>query len=212
MSKWQEEKDERNRRSLARLAKSLPDIFPPVVLSRALSRTFVPPTPRLAIDCYWGAHPLRADHLARALAARSGAPSGWSWRLSDNRKSGLPTTFRIPPRPIGNAPTHGVRVSAMCAGNRFIDSVGMSICGTQGPTGTRSGTARALSHGNSGLRLVTTRGSCGACKHGAAAKPEDCCGRTPKLIIISRCFECGANTGMCCGQRYSIIGAYQTFS
>ena len=99
MSKWQEEKDERNRRSLARLAKSLPDIFPPVVLSRALSRTFVPPTPRLAIDCYWGAHPLRADHLARALAARSGAPSGWSWRINDNRKSGLPTTFRTPPAP-----------------------------------------------------------------------------------------------------------------
>src|ERR1700689_2009622 len=99
MSKWQEEKDERNRRSLARLTKSLPDIFPPVVLSRALSRTFVPPTPRLAIDSYWGAHPLRADHLARALAASSGAPSGWIWRLGHNREDGLPTTFRIPPAP-----------------------------------------------------------------------------------------------------------------
>jgi hypothetical protein len=58
----------------------------------------VPPTPRLAIDSYWDAHPLRADRLARALAARSGAPTGWVWRLGD-RKIGLPTTFRAPPTP-----------------------------------------------------------------------------------------------------------------
>ena len=100
MSEWQEEKDERNRRSLARLTRALPRIFPSVVLSRALSRPFVPPTPRLAIDSYWGAHPLRADRLARALAARSGAPSGWSWRLGDGRKNGLPATFRTPPAPF----------------------------------------------------------------------------------------------------------------
>ena len=73
MSKWQEEKAERNRQSLVRLTKALPSIFPPAVLSRALSRPFVPPTPRLAIDSYWRAHPIRADRLARALAARSGA-------------------------------------------------------------------------------------------------------------------------------------------
>ena len=100
MSKWQEEKAERNRRSLARLTRALPRIFPSAVLSRALGRPFVPPTPRLAIDSYWGAHPLRADRLARALAARSGAPSGWSWRLGDNRKNGLPATFRMPPAPF----------------------------------------------------------------------------------------------------------------
>ncbi len=52
MSKWQEEKAERNRQSLARLTKALPPIFPSAVLSRALSRPFVPPTPRLAIDSY----------------------------------------------------------------------------------------------------------------------------------------------------------------
>ena len=48
---------------------------------------------------YWGAHPLRADRLARALAARRGAPSGWNWRLGNNRKNGLPTTFRTTPTP-----------------------------------------------------------------------------------------------------------------
>src|ERR1700735_896500 len=91
MSDWQAQKAERNRQSLARLTKSLPPIFPPAVLKRALNRPFVPPTPRLAIDPYWRAHPLRADRLARALAARSGAPDGWTWRLGDSRKSGLPT-------------------------------------------------------------------------------------------------------------------------
>ena len=77
MSGWQELKAEKNRRSLVRLTKALPPIFPRVVLARGLARPFVPPTPRLAIESYWGAHPIRADRLARALAARSRAPDGW---------------------------------------------------------------------------------------------------------------------------------------
>jgi len=84
MSKWQAEKAERNRQSLARLNRALPRVFPPAVLSWALGRPFVPPTPRLAVDSYWRAHPIRADRLARALAARSGARD-WSWKLGDNR-------------------------------------------------------------------------------------------------------------------------------
>src|ERR1700720_4665197 len=83
MSDWQAEKAERNRKSFARLSKALPAIFPPAVLARALTRPFIPPTPRLAIESYWRAHPVRADRLARALAARSGAPAGWTWRLGD---------------------------------------------------------------------------------------------------------------------------------
>ena len=69
------------------------------MLARALSRPFITPTPRLAIDLYWRAHPIRADRLARALAARSGAPKGWTWQLGSNGKNGLPTTFRTPPAP-----------------------------------------------------------------------------------------------------------------
>ncbi|MGB6769195.1 MAG: hypothetical protein WBE50_14100, partial [Methyloceanibacter sp.] len=100
MSKWQAEKAKRNRRSLARLNRALPSIFPSAVLSWALSRPFVPPTKRLAIDSYWRAHPIRADRLARALAARSGAPSGWTWQLDDTTgKHGLPATYRAPPAP-----------------------------------------------------------------------------------------------------------------
>ena len=98
MSGWQELRAERNRRSVLRLTKALPLVFPRAVLSRALARPFVPPTPRLAIESYWGAHPIRADRLARALAARSQAPDGWTWQLGD-RKSDLPFTFRTPPAP-----------------------------------------------------------------------------------------------------------------
>src|SRR5271165_1618132 len=100
MSQW---RDERNRRALARLQKALPGIFPATVLARALSRRFIPPMPRLAIDGYWRAHPLRADRLARALAAKSGAPEGWTWRLGSDRESGLPATFRMPPAPYREA-------------------------------------------------------------------------------------------------------------
>ena len=99
MTTWQDRKGERNRQSVARLQRALPPVFPQAILSRALGRPFVPPTPRLAIDSYWRAHPLRADRLARALARLSGAPTGWTWKLGGNRKSGLPVTFRAPPAP-----------------------------------------------------------------------------------------------------------------
>src|SRR5216683_2799147 len=74
-----------NRKALARLTKALPAIFPPPVLTHALQRAFTPPMPRLAVDSYWRAHPLRADRLARALAGRSGTPPGWAWRLADEK-------------------------------------------------------------------------------------------------------------------------------
>jgi hypothetical protein len=99
MSKWQDDKAVANQRALARLTRSLPAIFPAAVLSRALACRFVPPTPRLAMDSYWRAHPLRADRLARRLAARSGAPDGWVWRIGDDQDAGRPATFRAPPAP-----------------------------------------------------------------------------------------------------------------
>jgi hypothetical protein len=115
MSNWQAEQAERNRKALARLIQALPAIFPPAVLARALSRPFIPPTPRLAIDSYWRAHPIRADRLARALAARSRAPEGWTWQLGHGRKNGLPTTFRTPPAPYRErAYTRGVGSCCVC--------------------------------------------------------------------------------------------------
>jgi hypothetical protein len=41
----------------------------------------------------------RADRLARALAAKTGPPVGWTWLISHNSKTGLPSTFRTPPAP-----------------------------------------------------------------------------------------------------------------
>jgi hypothetical protein len=98
MSEWKARRAAINERALARLTRALPDVFPAAVLSRALARPFIPPTPRLAIDSYWRAHPLRADRLARALAARSGQPEGWTWQLG-KAKSGRPVIFRVPPAP-----------------------------------------------------------------------------------------------------------------
>src|SRR4029453_12042799 len=95
-SEWRIEK---NRRSLERLERALPQIFPVPVLVHALSRPLVPPLPRLAIDSYWRAHPIRADHLARALAAQTGAPSGGTWRVAGNREIGPSHSFRAPPAP-----------------------------------------------------------------------------------------------------------------
>ena len=63
-----------NARSLARLNRALPEIFPRPVLIHALARAWTPPMPRLAIDSYWRKHPIRADRMARSLAALSGAP------------------------------------------------------------------------------------------------------------------------------------------
>src|SRR5580704_4434460 len=124
MSGWHELKAERNRQSLGRLNKALPTIFPSGVLSRALSRPFAPPTPRLAIESYWGAHPLRADRLARALAARSGAPSGRTWRLGD-RGGGVPTSSGPRPAHYRNRKTPGGRGCCCFSGNPVFPPVGI---------------------------------------------------------------------------------------
>ena len=99
MSRWQAVKAERNRQSLDRLNRALPGIFPSAVLGWAIGRPFVPPTPRLAIDSYWRAQPIRADRRTRRLAARSGPPTGWTWQIDKKGKDGLPTTYRTPPAP-----------------------------------------------------------------------------------------------------------------
>jgi hypothetical protein len=88
-----------NQRALARLTKALPADFPAPALIHALARRWTPPLPRLAVDSYWRAHPLRADRLARALAGRSGTPQGWTWRIKSRADSDLPASFRAPPAP-----------------------------------------------------------------------------------------------------------------
>src|SRR5438034_8913391 len=105
-----------NARALARLEKALPEKFPAPVLAHALARRWTPPMPRLAIDSYWRAHPLRADRLARALSARSGAPKGWTWRIKSGADADLPASFRAPPAPY--------REKAFSRGPRFCRACG----------------------------------------------------------------------------------------
>jgi hypothetical protein len=133
---------ERNRRSLERLERALPRIFPVPVLVHAFGRPLIPPLPRLAVDSYWRAHPLRADRLARALAAKTGAPSGWTWTVSNSRKDG--PTFRIPPAPYREAPFKLGPGRCCICGQPSIASAGISTFGLAGPTETLSGTPPAF--------------------------------------------------------------------
>ena len=100
MSAW---RDEKNRKARARLESRLSGLFPSCVLSHALRQPLIPPTPRRAVESYWRRRPLLADRLARALAAGSGEPAGWRWRLGRGKDAGLPATFRIPPAPYREA-------------------------------------------------------------------------------------------------------------
>jgi hypothetical protein len=94
---------QRNAKALARLQRNLPAIFPQAVLLHALARPFIPPTPRRAVETYWRHHPVRADKLARALAALSVAPEGWAWRIEGRTPSGA-LGFRVPPAPFRETP------------------------------------------------------------------------------------------------------------
>ncbi|MBE7212491.1 MAG: hypothetical protein INR65_15835 [Gluconacetobacter diazotrophicus] len=88
----------RNAAAWARLSAAAPEGFPAEVLAHAEAHRWVPALPRLAVESYWAAHPVRADRLARALAALSGAPYGWQWRAD----AGARETFRDPPAPFRN--------------------------------------------------------------------------------------------------------------
>lgn len=100
MSTW---RDEKNQKARARLESRLSEFFPACVLSHALRQPLIPPTQRRAVESYWRHRPLLADRLARALAAKSGQPAGWQWRLGTDSNSGLPLSFRMPPAPYREA-------------------------------------------------------------------------------------------------------------
>jgi hypothetical protein len=81
------------------------DALPAPVLKHALRSRWIPRTLRAAVDGYWRSHPLRAERLARGLAARSGPPAEWKWRLGP--EDDLPASFRIPPLPFRKDPIAG---------------------------------------------------------------------------------------------------------
>ena len=166
--------------------------------------------PGLAIDSYWRAHPIRADRLARALAARSGAPHGWTWRLGQDRESGLPTTFRSPPGPYRErAHTKGPGFCCVCGQPvyRYGWHIDLWDNGTNKNATWHCACVIAWQFWNApSSEAGILRG-----KHAAAAKLADAFGRPPRLITKSPCFGCGVNTGTPRGRRCSPIGACRTF-
>jgi len=124
---------ERNEKARARLERSLPEIFPGAVLLHALSRPFLPATPRRAVDSYWRQHPVRADRLARALAAKSGAPKGWAWRVGLHKASGA-VGFRVPPTPF-REPAHAKGPGHCCVCGQPVFRLGWhrDLWGGQAP-------------------------------------------------------------------------------
>lgn len=78
-------------------------MFPQPVLIHASMQSWTPHLPRLAVESYWRCHPVRADRLARGLAARSGTPAGWVWQVSRDKADGRPISFRSPPAPYREA-------------------------------------------------------------------------------------------------------------
>ena len=144
MSKWQEENAERNGRSLARLTKALPRIFPCTVLSRALCRPFIPPTPRLARSSPLGAliHFVPIASRGRSLpeAERQAVGLGKSITIA---RMGYRAHSGYRQRLIGNAHTRRVLGSAAYAVNWSIALAGIATCGTQAQTRMQRGTVPA---------------------------------------------------------------------
>ena len=131
MSKWQDEKENRNRRSIARLTRALPGIFPSTVLSRALERPFVPPTPGLQLIPTGG----RIQFALIVWPARSlpaaGHHTAGPGGLAKTAKADCQQHSGYRRRPIANAHTLRVRVFVACAASRYIDTGGTLICGTR---------------------------------------------------------------------------------
>lgn len=138
--------------------------FPRFALTRAFAPPFVPPTPRLAIEAHWRAHPIRADRLARALAGRSQAPAGWTWRLGDCR-SGLPSTSPTLPAPFREH-THTLGSGFCCVSDRSTDSAGTLIFGLPSQQEAVWHSTLVWSRGGSGTRRAAKSNCCGASKVG----------------------------------------------
>jgi len=162
----------KNRRSLARLAKALPRVFPSAVLSRALSR----PSCRQR----------RGSRSIHNGAAIHFAPIAWRARLLPAAErlaagaGGSATTARTGcqphsghhPRPFGNAHTRGAPASVVCAGNRFIASAGHVDLWTQGPTRMRLSGSSVRTHGASTRPLSICRSNMFPSPPGTACRAD----------------------------------------
>ena len=207
--KMSETRELYNRRARKRLDRALPDIFPKPVLIHALRQRWMPPMPRLAADAYWRAHAIRADRLARALAAQSGAPAGWTWRVGSDE--GLPVTFRQPPAPY-REPRFAKGPGFCCVCGQPVYRFGWHRdLWDAGPNRRAAWHTAVWWRGGSGMRRATTTRCCGACRRNAARRPEGGCGRPRRSTTGCRCFVSGASGATRHGPSSCRIGARPIF-
>ena len=169
MSGWQELRAERNRRSLGRLNKGLPAVFPRAVLTVLL----VAPScrrPRGLRSSHTGA-PIQFEPIAwrEHLPLAAKRPLAGLGGCEIARAAYLPRSARHP-RPSVNTRTRWGRDFAACAVSRYITSAGTLTYGAAVQTKTRSGTPAAWLRGNSGMHHVVRSHFCGAYRR--SPKPD----------------------------------------
>jgi hypothetical protein len=149
--------------------------------------------------------------LARALAARTGPPRGWTWRISNSRKSGLPSTFRTPPAPY----------------RERVYSLGPGFCSVCGQPVYRLGWHKDLWAAGPNKRAAWHCACVVAWQFWCAPNGEAPtlrrlqarrCGlsggrlwKTAEVTTVFRSFKYGANTAIYRGQSCWTFGACQTF-
>lgn len=117
----------RNEKARSRLMRNLPDVFPGAVIAHALSRPFLPATPRRAVDSYWRYHPVRADKPVRSLPLAANRTDGCGESESRNRGHWL--VFGCPQPRFVSGPTRRAKAIAVCAGSPYSGSAGIATFG-----------------------------------------------------------------------------------
>lgn len=125
VSTWRAQRNENPR---ARLMRNLPEVFPGAVLVHALSRPFLPATPRRAVDSYWRYRPVRADKLpAHSLPLAACRKDGCGESESRNRDRWL--VFGCHQPCFANPPIRRAPAIAVCAGSPYFGSAGIATLG-----------------------------------------------------------------------------------
>ena len=149
--------------------------LPPAVLVHALGRGTIPDIASRAVASYWHRHPLRADRLARALAARSTVPDDWTWSIGGTDEDGRPRSFRLPPAPVPRG-----RASGRPRHLLHLRTAGVQARLAPRPLGATArrpaapvGMAAASRPGRCGRRRPATRRSSPACRSADARRAAE---------------------------------------
>ena len=111
--------------------RNLPEVFPGAVLVHALSRPFLPATPRRSVDCI-GATTRSGptNSLARSLPLAARRKDGCG--ESEFRNRGHGSVFGRPQRRFANQPIRRAPAIVVCAGSPYFGSAGIVTFGATG--------------------------------------------------------------------------------